>query len=722
MIKSKYITMLVAVVMCLALAASFGMAAFASTAEAQTTEYEKKLFNGEIVTMDIEVDPEDWQSLLDNAQAKEYISADLVINGERFATVGIRTKGNSSLSQAGSSDTGRYSLQLNPNKYVKGQSFYGLDTMCINNLTGDATYMKDAISYDIMNFLDVPSPLYNYANVTVNGEAYGLFLLLERYDDSFLDRVYNTTSGELYNVKVQMGERSDFAAGNRENSPQGFGQGGIQMPGQEGEMQTPPTGGAPPDGNGQTGEGTSLSGSSGQGDMQPPEGAGALPDGNGQMGEGMSSSSSSGQGDTQPPEGMQGQTGEGQTLPEEATQGENGETETANTPEQGGMQAPGGGGGMGGFSSGGGNLVYTDDDPASYGSIFNNAVSSKVSDNDQQQVITAIQKLNEGEDLEQYWDVDEILRYLAAHTFVVNLDSYISSMQQNYYLYERNGLISILSWDYNLAFGGFQNGSASNFVNFPIDTPVSGVNMEDRPLVNTLLSVEEYKERYHEYLNQIVEEYVNGGLFAAEVERIDTEIGEDVKTDATAYFTYEQYQNALTVFDSLMVLRAQSVAGQLNGSIPSTTQGQSESPNLLVDTGDISISDLGSMGGGGGGGDRGGGGFGGQQTTAAEGQQANVGQGGMPNMQGMQQLLQAAQSGEQTDEQRAELEAMGFTEEELERFLQMGQGGGANMDGGQTSGTAQGQSLQTWVLYGVLGAVLLFAIAFLWFAKRRKSM
>jgi hypothetical protein len=64
-------------------------------------------------------------------------------------------------------------LQFKANKYVKVQTFYGLDDFCVNNMMGDATYMKDYLSYDIMNFIGVETPLTNYAFVTVNGEGYG---------------------------------------------------------------------------------------------------------------------------------------------------------------------------------------------------------------------------------------------------------------------------------------------------------------------------------------------------------------------------------------------------------------------------------------------------------------------------------------------------------------------------------------------------------------------
>ena len=59
---------------------------------------------------------------------------------------------------------------------------------------------------------------------------------------------------------------------------------------------------------------------------------------------------------------------------------------------------------------------------------------------------------------------------------------YTGSMIHNYYLYEEDGQLSMIPWDYNLAFGGFQGGQdATSMVNYPIDTPVSGGTVDSRP-------------------------------------------------------------------------------------------------------------------------------------------------------------------------------------------------------------------------------------------------
>jgi hypothetical protein len=338
--------------------------------------------------------------------------------------------------------------------------------------------------------------------------------------------------------------------------------------------------------------------------------------------------------------------------------------------------------GGGGFGGDGGSLVYTDGSIGSYSAIFDNAVF-KPSDKDKERVITAIKSLNEGADLEKYFQVDEILRYLAAHTVVVNLDSYSSNMQQNYYIYERDGKLTILPWDYGLAFGGFQLGDASSVVNFPIDTPVSGVSIADRPLIDKLLEVDEYRERYHEYLRQIVEGYFESGLYESTINAVNAKISEYVKGDVSAAFTFEQYEASLPQFIELGRLRAESISGQLDGSIPSTSSGQNADGATLIDASSIDLSALGSMKGGGdigqGGRQDWQGGFPGGQGGLPGGQGGwPGGQDGFPDdgmfdtelmQQAVQIIIEAG--GERTREVRDALLELGLTEEQINMLSRM---------------------------------------------------
>ncbi len=152
--------------------------------------------------------------------------------------------------------------------------------------------------------------------------------------------------------------------------------------------------------------------------------------------------------------------------------------------------------------------------------------------------------------------------------------------------------------DYNLAFAGFQSGSASAAVNFPIDTPVSGIDLSERPIINKLLEVDEYKEKYHNYLQEILDGYFNNGKFDKKVDELNSLIGEYVKNDATAFFSYDKYTAGIDMLKEFGKLRAKSIQGQLDGSIPSTTQGQSKAADKLIDASAINLSVMGSQGGG----------------------------------------------------------------------------------------------------------------------------
>ena len=135
-----------------------------------------------------------------------------------------------------------------------------------------------------------------------------------------------------------------------------------------------------------------------------------------------------------------------------------------------GVEMPAGfGGGFGGMGSGDVKLQYTDDDPDSYPNIFGSA-KTDVTEADQARLIQALKILNEGTEISAAVSVEEVLRYFVVHNFVCNGDSYTGSMVHNYYLYEEDGLLSMIPWDYNLAFGAFQ-GSPPAAGRIPAEPP-----------------------------------------------------------------------------------------------------------------------------------------------------------------------------------------------------------------------------------------------------------
>ena len=81
----------------------------------------------------------------------------------------------------------------------------------LNNNYADATNMKEALIYDMYQYLGADASLYNYAKLSVNGEYWGVYLALEAVEDSFLLRNYGVQDGELYKPdSMNIGGGKDF--------------------------------------------------------------------------------------------------------------------------------------------------------------------------------------------------------------------------------------------------------------------------------------------------------------------------------------------------------------------------------------------------------------------------------------------------------------------------------------------------------------------------------
>lgn len=509
-------------------------------------DYEDSLFDDSYVhSIDIEID--DWDSFIETATSEEYTAVNVTIDGETVNNVGLRAKGNTSLSTVSQLDSERYSLKLEFDAYDSGTTYQGLDKLCLNNLIQDYTMMKDYITYKLMNEFGVASPLVSYVYVTVNGEEWGLFLAVEAVEDSFLERNYGTSYGDLYkpdNLSMGGGRGN---GGDFDMKDIDFDKLGMDNPFEK---------------NGDSGKGDSNADTT--------------------------ENDSSGK--------------------EDSFSGSSAPSEDGNTDQKpDGMPDFSGGGGFG-MGSDDAKLKYIDDDTDSYSSIFDSAKTT-VNKADKKRLISSIKTLSEGiesgdsDTIAEAVDVDALMRYMVVHNFVVNGDSYTGSMIHNYYLYEEDGLMTFIPWDYNLAFGTFQASDSDSAVNDPIDTPLSITDGDtDRPMFSWITSNEEYTEMYHEYYEEFLEQFYTSGYLEELIDSTYEMIYSYVEKDPTKFCELSGFETAVETIKEFVELRCQSISGQLDGTIGSTDEEQEENPDALIDASSINLSDMGSMGGGMGGG------------------------------------------------------------------------------------------------------------------------
>lgn len=502
-------------------------AAFGIKATAQTIGYEDRLFdNSRVHTIDITMN--DWDELIANAVSEEYYTANVVIDGEAYKNVGLRAKGNTSLTTVASLGSERYSFKIEFDHYDSGKTYHGLDKLSLNNLIQDSTMMKDYLTYTMMKEFGVASPLCSYVYITVNGEDWGLYLAVEGVEGSFMERNYGSDYGELYKPD------STGIGGGRGNGKD-FDMNDFDF----GESQT-----APPQWGDAPGGFDPASESGGGMPKLPPSENGAMPDG------------------LKPPEDFD--------------------------PASlfGGRQN---GGGTGASDV---KLQYIDDAPDSYANIWDNA-KTEITTADQNRLIASLKKLSEGEDIETVVDVEQVLRYFVVHNYVCNGDSYTGSMIHNYYLYEKDGRLAMLPWDYNLAFGTFQGGNGQTVVNTPIDSPVSGGSGEDRPMWNWIVSEEAYTRLYHQYFGEL--------LSSVDIQAIINNAYDLIKVyvekDPTAFYTCEEFELGVETLRRFCDLRSQSVSMQLEN-------GETVENMNYADASSLTVSNMGSMSNGMGGFDR----------------------------------------------------------------------------------------------------------------------
>ena len=146
-------------------------------------------------TVDIQIPPEGITALWEHPW--DYTPGAAVIDGVAFDEVGVRLKGAwGSFREL--NDKSNFKLDLN--RY-SDQTYLGLEQLTLNNMVVDCSYLRESLAYEAIARVGLAETRTSYVWVTVNGEDYGLYLILETPDDVWLDRNYADSSGNLYDGK-----------------------------------------------------------------------------------------------------------------------------------------------------------------------------------------------------------------------------------------------------------------------------------------------------------------------------------------------------------------------------------------------------------------------------------------------------------------------------------------------------------------------------------------
>ena len=174
------------IALALTFALGLGGQAFAQTAD--------DLFNPEVLQrIDLWLNSSDWNKLKAAFQENTYYPADLVWNGQEIHNVGIRSRG------LGSRSATKPGLRVDFDRYSNGQQFLGLKSLVLDNLTQDATGVKESVTMRFYARLGIPAPRETFARLFVNGEYAGLYGLVESVDKTMMGRVFGSIGDDVQN-------------------------------------------------------------------------------------------------------------------------------------------------------------------------------------------------------------------------------------------------------------------------------------------------------------------------------------------------------------------------------------------------------------------------------------------------------------------------------------------------------------------------------------------
>jgi spore coat protein CotH len=143
----------------------------------------------------LDIDPSAWRALRENYLSNQYYAADLTVDGVALRQVGIRSRGDGSRSEE------KPGLKVEFDKYVPAQEYYGYKSLVLDNLTQDPSMLRERMAFLVFEAMGIAAPRNAHARLTVNGEYWGLFALVEPVSKPLLEARFGENSGTLFDYE-----------------------------------------------------------------------------------------------------------------------------------------------------------------------------------------------------------------------------------------------------------------------------------------------------------------------------------------------------------------------------------------------------------------------------------------------------------------------------------------------------------------------------------------
>ncbi len=137
-----------------------------------------------------------WDSLVTYYEAglEQMLAAVVTIDGVAIDSVGVRLKGNASYTHPNDKKPFRLAFD----EYRDDQRWDELKGVHLNNCWEDPTFIREKLHLDFCRDAGVPAPRGNFADLSLNGEHWGFYSLVEHVDKTFMSSRFGNNDGNRY--------------------------------------------------------------------------------------------------------------------------------------------------------------------------------------------------------------------------------------------------------------------------------------------------------------------------------------------------------------------------------------------------------------------------------------------------------------------------------------------------------------------------------------------
>lgn len=192
----------------------------------------------------------------------------------------------------------------------------------------------------------------------------------------------------------------------------------------------------------------------------------------------------------------------------------------------------------------GADLKYVGEDYTSYEGIFRKTKTDRTTLDDKKRLINIVKNINNTSSAkvieENFMDFDKIIKMVAINKVLASIDTFTTQTTRNYYIYEKDGKIDILVFDFDLSLNSYVNASywKQNINEFDLSKDDEKIYSR---ITEIILQNEEYLNKYYQYIEQtllVFQNIENNNT----VENLYEKTKDLVKANEKSIFSYGNYK------------------------------------------------------------------------------------------------------------------------------------------------------------------------------------